>query len=404
MSASAAFPATRWPRLAVADLGLLPLLAVLPFIYVPKVLEGDTQPWVLLGALLALFLFRPRQFLARQDFPEILLALMSLAAYAMRGGFTAETLRLAYIFVTFSMLWMIIGRGGHDLLRQGVRLTLVVWFAVAAYQYVALQLGLPVSFSGRFMEGRSGVPGLAAEPSYLGSLSVLMMMILLHDRRPGDIPFLVFGLLNVLISGSLLSLLLLGFAGAYMRPAELLAAGLFFLVVLLADFAINPGGGLSARLTSLTDFGTGLVALLLDPSLNLRIGHVWFTLWENLGTSLLFAHPVAFMDQYNQFASRTDLLFMQTESNFILPMAGELVYSGGVFGFMLAVLLIIRAGAAGQSRLRRFIRGSFMLACLLNPVSIANPFLVFYALQRRPCQPPSSPGSAARTAGIWRSS
>lgn len=380
------FPRGIGRRIAVANIGLLPFLLTLPFLYVPKLLEGDTQPWVLIAAILALFSYRPRLFIQRKDLPVILLGLLALSAYVVRAGLGLETLRAAYIFLTFVILWILANRGGQDWFRVGVRYVLLVWFLVGLYQFLALRLGFPVSFAGRFIEGRNALPSLTAEPSYFGSLSVVMAMYLLHDRKPGDRWFVTLATLNVLMSGSLLSVLLLGFLLLYLRFNLKVATAILLAGMLALDGTFNEAG-IVARLAGFQSAGEGLVGVILDPSLNLRIGHVWFTLWSNLLASLAFAHPIDFQNQYNAFAAGTGVL-IPTESNFILPMAGELVYNGGVFGAAIAALLVYRGGQAGPTSGRRLVRGGFLVACLLNPISIANPLLIFYVLQEKPCRLP----------------
>lgn len=368
----------------LSDVGLLPFLLTLPFLYAPKLLPGDTQPWVFLGAVVALFFFRPRQFIQKKDWLAIGLAVLSLGAYVARAGLGAETLRAAYIFLIFATLWMLGNRGGHNWFRTMACTVLVIWFLVGLYQYVAVRFGLPVTFPGRYVEGRSGVPSLAAEPSYFGSISVLIAMYLLHDRRRGDWIFLGLAVLNVLMSGSILAVLLLGFLFAYLRPIAMLATALVLVLLILMDASLNEAG-LTARLAGFQSAGQGIVNVLVDPSLNLRAGQIWFTLVQNLLPELAFRNPVQFETDYNNFAAGTGIL-IPTESNFILPMAGELIYSGGLFGFAIVGMLILKAASSGPNRWFRFVRGLFVLACLLNPISIANPFLVFYVLQEQPCR------------------
>jgi hypothetical protein len=360
-------------------LAVLPFLAALPFMYAPKVLEGDTQPWVLIGTVIALFFYRPRQFLLRKDLGVILVAFAALAAYAARAGFVAETVRAAYIYLNFICLWALAQRG-DSYFAAGVRYTLVLWFLVGAYQYAAVQLGLPVEFAGRYVAGRSGVPSLAAEASYFGSLSILGCMYLLQAGRRSDLPFLLLGVLNVLMSGSLLAVLMLVFPFLYLPWRIKILAGSLFLLLFVLDASINEAG-LTARLAGFGSAGEGLVALFVDPSLNLRAGHIWYTLWAALPASLSFQNSINFQDSYNAFASSTGIL-IPTESPYIVTMAGELVHGGGLFGAIIIGILLVSAWRGGSTGWERLIRASFVGACLLNPVSIANPFLVFFCNQR----------------------
>jgi hypothetical protein len=360
-------------------MGLLPFLLLLPFLFVPKLLAGDTQPWVLLGAVFALFTFRPRQGLSRRDLPALLLALLALAAYVGRVGLVLETVRAAYIYLMFAVFWVLGNRGGDRYFRVAVCYVLALWFLVGLTQYVSVQLGYDIGFSGRYVAGRSGVPSLAAEPSYFGSLSVVMAMYLLNGLEPRERPFVALAILNVLMSGSILAVLLLGFPLLYLRPRHLLLAGGALALLVLLDASVNQAG-LSARVAGFQTAGQGLVALLLDPSLNLRWGHIEFTMLTNFWQSVFFLSPVSFEAQYNAYAASTGYL-IATGGNFILPIAGELVYGGGLFGLLIILLLLWRGTLGGESGWRRFVRGSFVFACLLNPVSIANPMLIYFVLQ-----------------------
>jgi len=369
----------RW-QIARADLGMVPFLASLPFLYVPKLLEGDTQPWVLLTAVFALFTYRPRNFLQRGDVLLVGVVLLAIGIYAARAGVSGLTVRMAYILLMFLVLWALARRGGEDLFAIGVRFTLTVWFIAGLYQYVAVRFGLPMDFGGRYIEGRGGVPSMTAEPSYFGTLSVLMVMYLLHFGGRNGI-YIAMAVLSVLMSGSILAVIFLIFPFLYLRmPVKILAAGAVTALVLI-DTAINEAG-LTARLAGFGSAGEGLISLLVDPSLNLRFGHIWFSLWDNLWAELTFTSAIGFQNAYNAFAAETGVL-IPTESDFVLPIAGELIFGIGLFGLMISVLLIWSAAIGGRTRGEQLIRASLVIACLFNPVSIANPFLIFLVLQKR---------------------
>jgi hypothetical protein len=375
----------RW-QIARADLGMMPFLASLPFLYVPKLLEGDTQPWVLLTAVFALFTYRPRSFLQRSDVLLVALVLLSIGIYVARAGVSGLTVRMAYILLMFLVLWALARRGGENLFAMGVRFTLTIWFIAGLYQYIAVKLGLPMDFGGRYVEGRGGVPSMTAEPSYFGTLSVLMVMYLLHFGGRNGI-YIAMAVLSVLMSGSILAVIFLIFPFLYLRmPVKILAAGAVTALVLV-DAAINEAG-LTARLAGFGSAGEGLVSLLVDPSLNTRFGHIWFSLWDNLWAELTFTSAIGFQNAYNTFAAETGVL-IPTESEFILPIAGELLFGIGIFGLLIAGLLVSSAMRSGRTRGEQLIRGGLVVACLLNPISIANPFLVFLALQEKSWQPRS---------------
>ncbi len=361
------------------NLGALPLIFLLPFLQSPKLLEGDTQPWVLLAGLFALLTFKQQHFLKFKDIPLLVLSGLCVFSYAFRAPVNGELLRVIYMHIAFVVFWMVVRRESTDLFSIAVRFTVVVWFAVGLYQYVAVILGLPVEFTGRFVEGRSGVPSLTAEPSFYGSMSMLHLMYLLNEESGRHkLWFCLAAGASVLLSGSLLALLLLVF--------PLLKLRLFWLVVALVaggglvffDSMVNPGG-LSMRLAAVLQSGLGVGVIPVDPSLNLRFGHIYYALVHNLFPSLLLTSPVNFMADYNQFAVASGS-YIDTGSNFILSALGELVYSSGPFGLALAIGIILFAVKASPRRWVEKI--AFMSVCLLNPVQISNPFLLIYALQR----------------------
>lgn len=361
------------------NLGALPLIFLLPFLHTPKLLEGDTQPWVLLAGLLALLTFKQQHFLKSKDIPLLVLSVLCVFSYAFRASVDSELLRVIYMHVAFMVFWMIIRRESTDLFPIAIRFTVVVWLVVGLYQYVAVILELPVEFTGRFVGGRSGVPSLTAEPSFYGSMSMLHLMYLLNDQSGRHkLWFCLAAGASVLLSGSLLALLLLVFPLLKLRLFWLFVALTAGGAVVFVDSLINPGG-LTMRLAAVLQDGFGFGVILVDPSLNLRFGHIYFTLIHNFFPSLLLSSPVNFMADYNQFAA-TSSSYIYTGSNFILPALGELVYNSGSFGLALAIGIILFAVRASPRRWLEKI--AFMSACLLNPLQISNPFLLIYALQR----------------------
>ncbi len=361
------------------NLGALPLIFLLPFMHSPKLLEGDTQPWVFLAGLFALMTFKQQRFLNYRDIPLLVLSVLCVLSYAFRTSVDGELLRTVYMHIAFVVFWMVVRRESTDLFPIAVRFTVVVWLAVGLYQYVAVIQGLPVEFTGRFLEGRGGIPSLTAEPSFYGSMSMLHLMYLLNDQSGRHKLFFCLAAgASVVLSGSLLALLLFVFPLLKLRlywRVLALAAGI---LVLFFDSSVNPAG-LTMRMAAVLQSGLGVSAILSDPSLNLRFGHMYFTLVHNLFPSLLLTSPVNFMADYNQFAAASGI-YIDTGSNFILPALGELVYSGGPFGLALAIGIILFAVNASPKRWVE--KTAFMLACLVNPLQISNPFLLIYALQR----------------------
>ena len=103
-------------------------------------------------------------------------------------------------------------------------------------------------------------------------------------------------------------------------------------------------GGYTSRLSIFSTTESGFTGLLLDPSLNLRFGHLYFTLYLSLFDSFFLISPISFMSQYNSFALESGV-FIETGSNFILPAAGELIYGSGIVGALLLILFILKAKA-----------------------------------------------------------
>jgi hypothetical protein len=367
-------------RLTRADMGILPLILCCPFMYFPKLLEGDTQPWILLAALIALFTFRTRRFLVRGDVSLVLLALLCVIVYALRGGFGVDLLRAAYTQITFIVLWLVCRRDQGDLLPAAIRLTAAVWLAVGLYQYVFVALGLPVDIAGRFLEGRSGVPSLTSEPSTYGSLSMLQMMYLLSERNKRNNPYIAATALSVVLSGSLLAFLLLVFPLMKLKMRWRIGALLAVLVLVFSDYVLSSAG-LTLRVASVAATTGGLASAVFDPSLNIRLGHIYFTLVENVWQSLLFVSPVDFMNQYNVFADNSRI-FIETGSNFILTAAGDLIYGSGAVGALLFLAFIRAAQRQSSTWPKKLEKLAFIAACMLNPIYLSNIFLVMYAQRK----------------------
>lgn len=367
-------------RLRRSDLGIMALLISFPFMYYPKILEGDTQLWVFASAIFAMFTFRTRRFILRSDSPMLLLAALCILAYAMRSELGPDLLRICYKQVAFIVLWMVCRREQGDFFPSAVRLTILIWLAVGLYQYISVALGFPIEIAGRFVEGRGGVPSLTPEPSFYGSLSILHMMYLLSEGQKKNNPYIVCAAASVVLSGSLLALLLLVFPLVKLRMHQRIAVLIVIPLLGIAGYLFITGG-LPPRLSSFSTIESGLAGLLLDPSLNLRVGHLYFTLFENLFGSLLLTSPISFMSQYNSFALDSGV-FIETGSNFILTTAGELIYGCGIVGALLLILIILKASAQCTTPAKKLEKTAFIVACMLNPISLSNVFFIMYAQQK----------------------
>ncbi len=379
-AASAAPSIDRRVRLRWADLGALPLAFMLPFMYYPKVLDGDTQPWLLLAGLVALLTFRPSRFALRSDALPVLLAAACAVTYMLRSDSWSDIVRACYIQFAFFVFWLVCRRERDEIFPAAVRWTIVVWLAVGLYQYLALALGWPVSIPGRYVEGRSGVPSLTSEPSAYGSLSVMQMMYLQSRNERRNAPYIAAAAISTVLSGSVLALLLMVFPLVKLRPRYRWIVLALLPALVIADFLFTSAG-LTSRLLSISAEGVGLSSLLLDPSLNLRAGHLYFTLWVNLLDSLTLQSPLAFMVQYNAFAQASGV-FIETGSEFVLSAAGEQIYGAGPFGLLLLLTVLYRAQARSSRPGAKIEKVLFITVCMLNPFTLANFFLVLYANRR----------------------
>ena len=363
------------------ELGLLPLLLSCPFMYFPRILEGDTQPWVLLAALIALFTFRTDRFVLKKDLSLVCLSLLAVLVYAVRGGSGADLVRVVYTQAMFICLWLVCSRDKFGFMLSAVRLTVVVWFVVGMYQYLFIAFGWPVEIAGRYIEGRSGVPSIASEPSTYGCLSILHMMSLISENRARNTPYIAAAAVSVVLSGSLLGLLLLVFPLLKLNVKWRLFALLSVPLLIIGDYSMTSAG-VASRVSGMASFGDGIMRLALDPSLNLRAGHIYFTLWANFWSSVLMMAPVDFMNQYNAFAGGS-VVFVPTGSNFILSGVGDMIYSFGAIGALLLVLFIKKSQERLATPVKKIIDVGFMLACVLNPIYLSNVFLVLYARQKK---------------------
>ena len=372
---------SRVPSIQLADIGVLPLLITFPFMFYPKILEGDTQPWIFIGTVIALFTFRVRTFLVKSDLPLLLMSALCLGAFALRNSSGQEQLiRAAFTQVLFVSLFIVCRRERGDLFPSAIRMTILIWFIAGLTEYIFVQLGLPITWiEGRFLLGRGGVPSLASEPSTYGSLSMVQMMYLLAENKAKNRPYILLAAISVLLSGSLLALGLLVFPLMKLRLRQRIFVIIGILVLALIDYTFTPGD-LTARLSGFI-VGRSAVDFILDPSLNLRVGHIYFTLDRNLMDSLFFVSPVNFMAQYNDFAANS-FLFIETGSDFILTSAGDLIYGSGLFGALLIFMFIRNAQKASSTRRGKFEKFAFIIACMLNPIPLSNVFLIIYAQRK----------------------
>ncbi len=367
-------------------LGLLPLMIAMPLMYWPKAVEGDTQPWVSLTAALAFVAYWPRRTGYRTSEAMLILglALAALAVFAVRGADPTALLRYGVILGTFVLLWFIGSRDQGEQLQRAVRWTVVIWFAIGLYQVIAIRIGLPVDFAGRYVAGRGGVPSLTAEPSFYGSISVIQIMYLIILRDQRNVPYIAMATLSVLFSGSALALLMLAFPLARLPNRMKVLGGVALMLILLLGYDLTKTGFFQ-RLSTFDFASAGSLLVLQDPSTNLRVGHVVFTLWDNLWNELTYQNGLRFQLDYLEFVVRTGI-FIPNGSDFILPSGGELLFRSGFIGLLLIAAILRHVWFTAQRRYDRLEKIGFVAVCLISPIALINPFFVLYIQQRYPEQ------------------
>lgn len=367
-------------------LALVPLLVTMPLIYWPKVVANDTQPWVVIAIAIAFLFYRPPPRIDMRRHLRIMTALVPAAfvAYWMRGPETQYAFRYGAILSAFLMLWHVSSRDPSRVIGMAVKVTVVIWFIVGLSQALGIFFGLPVEVFGRYVPGRSGVSSLTPEPSYYGSLSVLHLMYLLSDRDHKSGPYMVLAVCNVLLSGSLLAFVLL--AVPILRlPARYKivggsVAGALLLIFMVVGVQVSEFFNFE-RLRVLDQSRAEGELLLSDESTNLRFGHARYTLVDNLLPELAFLNSVDFEDEYNSWSS-SSTPFIRNTTDFILPSAGELLFRSGVFGLLVVWFVMRTAYLTGGTSYGKLEKVAFTALCLLNPVSLANPFFIFYVHKR----------------------
>jgi hypothetical protein len=365
-------------------IGLLPLMIAMPLMYWPRLLEGDTQPWVVIGALFACLFFWPkdRPTDSKRLFLPIIAAAGCALIYGLRETDGQYILRYVSIMITFIALWIIACRGGAYWIGKAIRAAIILWFAVGIYQLVAVRLGLPIEFFGRYIPGRGGVPSLTAEPSFYGSISVLQLMYLLNENEKSNRPYIVVAVCNVLLSGSILSYILL--VVPLMRlPIKMILLGLLPIIFVVSQgFKLSDTGSFArlATLDPMTIVSDPMRVLKRDASTNLRTGHVLFSLGENFKDSILFRNSSSFREEYNNWAFRKGD-YIYNGSDFILTSAGEMIFRSGAIGLILLIFIMFYGIKSAQTNRLRVEKISFMGLCFLSPVALSNPFFIFYILQ-----------------------
>jgi hypothetical protein len=311
----------------------------------------------------------------------IFITISAALAYFARAGFDSGTLRFTYKLFLFILLWKLLPKIPQSSILFGIKLTIWIWFIAAVGQYVFLLLGWDISLFGRFVSGRGGVPSLTPEPSFYGTISVILLVYLMSARQRVSRIYYLMSMSALALSGSLLPLIAFSGVAIFRAPFRvklIMAAAVFALIVFVLGHADIP---YVRRLVFFLSSGGNLSGLLFDYSVNLRLGHILFSLYANIPEELYFGSAASFQNAYNAWASSTGIFF-PTGSDFILASLGDLIYGGGFFGLGIAIVILVHSWRTVRRLKHRLFKVGFVMFLLLNPVSISNTFFLLYVLQR----------------------
>lgn len=352
---------------------------VFPFSFFPKLVDGDTQPWPLVGVVLLLFANRAAIRISTIDMGVLSLAILAVMTFFMRAGFSEASARFAYKVISFTLFWFCSRTVSSALVSLGMKMVIVIWFVVGLFQTMAVSLGQSAWITGRFVEGRGGVPSLAPEPSLYGMLSVVAILYLLFSERHTRPVFILMALANVFMSGSALAVIASIFVVSMLRFRTKLV--FFTVLVPFVGYLVSTiGFQFLNRVIDLFGENADFQSLIMDYSINLRVGHIVYTLGPALLTSLFFLNDLVFEEAYNDWALST-FTFFPTGSDFILTGIGDIVYNGGIFG--LGLLAVFFVSAYRQETRRPWIKLTVIIFLMLVQVGFASLFLAMFGLQRK---------------------
>jgi hypothetical protein len=361
---------------------VLLLTLSLPLAYAPKIFTGDTQPWILIASLISLFFVKNTYHLDKVFVTLLLLSFASVISFFYRSESDFLIQRNIYIYFSFLVFWIATKKYEH-IFSDAIKFVVLVWFVIGLSQYVfSVLLGVDINPIGRYIPGRGGMPSLTAEPSFYGSLSVIQAMYLSFENPKKNIFFIFLALLSVVISGSILAIILLIPVLCFFIIKSHFSFSKIFcgVIVLLCLFLLFLPDGLESRLIKIIN-SHSFLDFFNDQSVNLRLGHIWFTLFHNLQNSFLLRGDLNFWGEYNSFAEQTSFL-LKTKSEYILTGLGDLIYSGGIFSFLIVFILFREALNSCSGWFDKTFKVIFIFMLMLNPISISNFFLILFINQK----------------------
>jgi hypothetical protein len=225
----------------------------------------------------------------------------------------------------------------------------------------------------RVASGR-GFTSLANEPSMFGFILTLLMASMLLARVDTRLDWLVYtgGMLLCGSASALICSLPLYATLISLRLAALVMT--FTVIMTLGFFEFNFEDLVPPRLVSLIQ-KSGLDLLLMDHSINERVGHIAF----------IFTTPMHYLiggtddwgSSYLEFiALGSHPFFFGSDINNILSGIGAVIYDGGIVGIIYIILMMRLTRLSFNEITPRIVM--IFLSCLfvaIQSVSFANPLL-----------------------------
>ena len=339
-----------------------------PFIFYPKVVIGDSQPWLLIAAIISFLILRFQRVHSICKIKALhILPVAFILISIVREQNEMLLYRAIYAQVIFIVLWSVIDKTNTKYFYTGFVATSFIWLAAAIYQCIIIYFQLSLEITGRYVIDRGGVPSLTPEPSLYGIISVIQIMYFLETKNRWSIYLIILNLISVLLSGSVIAQILLVFPFARSYYTKYWK----FAIPIIAIYATYIW--MYSQRSLLTIYN----AAMNDESLNLRIGHLYFTLFWNSINSIFMLDNLKFEENYNHFVKSSDI-FTKTGSDYILTSAGNLIYNYGAFGIMFLIILLREAWMSMRTKFLSLIKILFIIACFLTQLNIFDLFIIVY--------------------------
>ncbi len=345
------------------------------FPYAIQLVDRDLQPvyFVMLGVCL-LFSYRVK---TSSYLFLLLLTGLSIIIYRLRFDYeVVEIIRSFPIYLTpiFIFRFFEACQIKRSFIFRAIRSSIYIYVIYAGLQLFGIDI-LGMYDEQRVAAGR-GFTSLANEPSMFGFILNLLMASMLIAREETRLDWLFFTI-GILLCGSASALIcsIPIFATLIsMRYLAIIIASSFIIVMGLVE--LNIEAILTPRLISLFEM-SGIDLLLLDESINERVGHIAF----------IFTNPIHFLIggldgwgiSYLEFINLGSNPFAYgTGVNNILSGIGAVIFDGGMLGILYILFMIkisrIRLSSISTREILIWVAFSFVA---IQSVSFANPLLTF---------------------------